>query len=216
MSKNRNPPTRKDTSTKAKKAQKAKVKPVPQQGYLEGIFYESLTEMYVLSWFLELKKEGYVKNIERSSSFLLSDSIRNDYVVQLKRGSKPMTQTIAHGHSYTPDYNVVFTKKALGVFIWDIESTTKYDKAWLVAHKVDDSSYITYTEVKPTANWRGKNTSAGNDGKWVYQKYKIFINMFKPDRFECTFTPHAYTKTGTGKARKMNYKPIFLNEFLKK
>lgn len=214
--KNKKTPTRSDTSPKARFQKKVKAKPVSKEGYLDGIFYESLTEMYSLSWLLELKKAGYVKEITRSESFLLSDSITNDFVIQMKRGSKPSAQTLVHGHSYTADYNAIFTKKAIGVFCWVLGSGIKWEKQWLVCHDHKKDEYYCHIEVKPDfTDWKGKTSKAVNDCKWVYQKYGKFINIFKPEnRFEPTFTPSSYLLTGTGKPRKIKYSTRTLNEYL--
>lgn len=215
--KNKKSPTRNDTSPKARFQRKVKSKTLPKEGYLDGIYYESYTEYYALSWLLELKSNGYVKAIKRSESFQLSDNILNDYTIQMKRSSKTATQTLAFGHSYTADYDAVFTKKAIGKFCWLLGSGTKWEKHWLICHLTDKKDeYYCHIEVKPDfTDWKGKTSKAVNDCKWVYQKYGRFVNIFKPEnRFESTFTPECYFLTGTGKPRKLKYETRTLEEYL--
>lgn len=186
----------------------------PKEGKFDGIVYESSCELAVLLWLGELKKEGYVISIDRCPSFLLSDPITTNYAQQLKKGSKAVQQVISKGHTYTPDYMVRFSEKAVGRFIWVDRSNSKWERGLLVVHKVDNQ-YITYIEVKPDFDRNNTTSRAVNDMKWVYQKYGIFINLFKPEhRFSITFTPLLYLKTSTGKVKKLKYNPRSLKQYI--
>lgn len=186
----------------------------PKEGICEGIPYESNCELACLHWLLTLKKEGYVLQIERSPSFLLCDPVTNNYAQQLKRGSKAVQQVITKGHSYTPDFKVWFTDKAIGKFIWVDGTSEKWARNLMVAHKAD-GGWSAYIEVKPDFDRRGSTSKAVNDMKWVYQKYRIFVNLFRPEHvFNVTFTPQEYLKTSKGKVKKLRYKVRSLKQYL--
>ncbi len=209
-----------DTSTKkrsvGKKIAKKKSNKINRnEGTYNGVPYESGCELACLYFMEILKKKGYVSKVDRSESFLLCDSVVHNYSLTGKRGaSRPMTQTINLGHSYTADYRITFTKKAIGMFCWIMNSNTKYDKSLFVAQNIDNE-IVSYIEVKPDFDSRGKTRSAINDMKWVFQKHKIFINLFRPNRwFEGTFTPTNYQFTERGIKRKLNFKIRSIDDYL--
>jgi hypothetical protein len=95
-------------------------------------------------------------------------------------------------------------------------SETKHDKLF-VAHKVIDDPTIcrTYIEVKPSYDFGNMTRLATINIKWVYQKYGIYINIAKPkELFAKSFAPNKFLITSTGKARKLDYKPRTLYEYL--
>lgn len=210
-----------DTSTKkrsiGKKLAKKKAQKIDRnEGTYNGVPYESGCELACL-YFLEiLKEKGYVSKIDRCESFLLCDSVTHNYSQTGKRGaSKPMTQTLSLGHSYTPDYKVTFTKKALKKFCWLIGDNSKCEKSWFISQMIDDQ-IVAYIEVKPDFDSRGKTAKSVNDMKWVYQKHDIFINLFRPNRwFEGSFTPMNYQFTERGVKRKLKYEVRNIYEYLK-
>jgi hypothetical protein len=120
----------------------------PKVGTYLGLEYESFCELSCIYFAEELMKLGYVNRIERSPSYLLCDPVQHTYVEQLKRSSKQVTQTIQQGCSYTPDFDIYFTQKALGVFIWPIGSPIKWEKHLLVA-QIINGEYRVSCEVKP-------------------------------------------------------------------
>lgn len=191
------------------------VKRKPATGIINGIEYESGCEKAALDYFHTLKKSGYVSRIERSESFLITEPVLNTYVEQLKKSSKTVQQTILNGQSYTADFKVYFTKKADGIFTWDIDSNKKYPKNHFIAKKIDNE-YLVYLEVKPDHSRNSTTPKAVNSMKVVYWRHKIFINLFRPDKiFSSTFTPDEYRTTESGTARKLRFKAITLQEYLK-
>lgn len=199
---------------------KKKKKQTHNTGVFNEIPYESNCELDALKYFFELKSEKYVINIKRGETFLLCDTLTNTYAEQLKRGSKTVTQTIQLGASYTYDFTVFFTEKAIGKFVWDIDSHLKYDKKLLVGHKLagvngKENLYVCHIEVKPdfNANTTPKSVLAM---KWLFHNKKIFVNLFKPlDRFEKTFMPKECLLTKMGKPKKLKFKPKLLQQYLK-
>jgi hypothetical protein len=217
--KSKSPVTRKDTSQKARKkavVKRKKVDKKPKDGYFRNIYYESLQEKYTLAWLFELKDLGYISEIKRGVSFLLSDAVMNNYVQQQKRGSKPMSQIILRGHSYTDDFIVIVNQKALGKFFWELGSNTKYNKTLLICNRLD-GSLVCRIETKPRYNRSASDSlpKAVDNMKWVFQKYGIFVNLFIPEEhFERTFVPQEYRKTEAGRDRLIKFKALTLKEYI--
>jgi len=215
----RNFDTMAKTATKAvkKTAKKPRKKSsrAPQIGNYLGLDYESSCEKALLYFAEELKKEGYVDRVERSPSYLLCDAISTTYVEQLKRGSKSVEQNIQQGVSYTPDYDIYFTEKAIGKFCWLMGSTVKYDRHLLVAQNVGNL-YRACCEVKPDFSRASTTPKSMQSMKWLYQRHKIFANLFRPnDIFEKLFTPEKYKITESGVVKQLKYKVRNLQTYLK-
>lgn len=209
---------RSDTSSKAKFNEKPK-KPKKDAGkgvYL-GVEHDSYEELCFLYWAEELKKQGYIISVERSESFLLCDALTNNYAEQLKTKSKPVNQLLSHGHSYTPEFKIIWNyKKARDKFVWLIGSGSKFDK-FFIAHKNhgDTDTCYTYIEVKPPFDYANMTRLAKINIKWVYQKYGIYVNLCVPQElFKKTFVPRKFLITSTGKAKKINFKQTTMFEYL--
>ena len=160
-----------------------------------------------------------VEKIERSPSYMLCDPVQSTYAVQLKRGSKHETQTISNGVTYTPDYDIYFTAKALDKFCWELGSGTKWNKNLLVAQKLNVHGKILYRaciEVKPDFSRNSTTPKSVQSMKWLMQRHGVFVNLFRPNRiFEGLFTPGKYLITERGTPRKLKFRPKSLGEYLK-
>lgn len=205
-----------------KKSTKRVPKPKPVKvGTYIGCEYESFCEISLLYFAEELIKAGYAEKVERSPSYSLCDPVQSSYAVQLKRGSKQETQTISQGVTYTPDYDIYFTTKALGVFCWDLASSKKWDKNLLVAQAayispVHGTVYRACCEVKPDFSRNSTTPKSVQSMKWLMQKHGVFVNLFRPNRiFEGLFVPGKYMVTERGTKRILKFKPKTLQEYLK-
>ena len=210
--------------TKKKTARKTPTKRIkrptePKVGKYIGVEYESFCELSCLFFAEELMKDGYVEKVERSPSYMLCDPVQNTYAIQLKKGSKHETQTISNGVSYTPDYDIYFTPKALGKFCWELGSGSKWDKNLLVAQKFDFGGKILYRaciEVKPDFSRNSTTPKSVQSMKWLMQRLGVFVNLFRPNRiFEGLFVPGKYLITERGTPRKLKFRPKTLSEYLK-
>lgn len=187
----------------------------PKEGQYLGIEYESFCELACLYFTEELIKLGYVAKVERSPSYSLCDPVTSGYAEQLKRGSKQITQTISQGVTYTPDYDIYFTDKALGVFCWDLGSCKKWDKNLLVTQKVGNL-HRACCEVKPDFQRASTTPKSVQSMKWLYQRHQVFVNLFRPNRiFEGLFVPAKYMLTERGTQRLLKFKPKTIQEYLK-
>ena len=210
---------------KQKKQRKTPVKRTPKPKQVKvrlylNCEYESFCELSLLYFAEELIKAGYAKIVMRSPSYSLCDPVQSSYAVQLKRGSKQETQTISQGVTYTPDYDIYFTLKALGIFCWELGSGTKWDKNLLVCERFiwNDTEiyYKACCEVKPDFSRNSTTPKSVQSMKWLYQKHKVFVNLFRPNRiFEGLFLPDKYLMTERGTKRILKFKPKTLQEYLK-
>lgn len=201
---------------------------VPKEGSYLGLEYESFCELSCLYFAEELMKQGFVKMVKRSESHLLCDPVQNTYVVQLKKGSKQETQTVAHGVSYTADYDIYFTSKALGKFCWELGSDAKWEKNLLVVQRVayvglpseykpSEPLYRACCEVKPDFQRASTTPKSVQSMKWLYQKHGIFVNLFRPNRmFQGLFVPDKYILTERGTPRLLKFRPLTLQQYLRR
>lgn len=204
-----------DTSAKKRFAKAPKLEPKRvTKGSFNGIEYDSLDELGILQWLFELKAYGYIKSIKRAESFLLCDRLNNNYAEQMKRvSSKPMCQTLLHGHSYTPEFRIVWDKKALDKIVWMITEEKKFDKFFI--GKIEDGDIVTYIEVKPGFDQNNMERLFKLNQKWMWDKHEIFVNLVKiKDLFPISYTPKAYLTTPSGKTRVLKWKARTLNQFL--
>lgn len=212
-------PRKRATKKKApvkKPVKRRRVDKTPKEGVYMGLPYESFCELSCIYFAEELIKAGYATAIERSQSYMLADPIHSTYAQQLKRGSKQVTQSIGLGVSYTPDFVIFWTDKAIGKFIWVMGSEQKYDKNLLIAQKMAVGGYFSYIEVKPDFSRNSTTPKAMIVMKWLYQRHGIFTNLFRPNRiFEGLFVPSKYLMTERGTPRLLKFKPKNLQEYLK-
>jgi hypothetical protein len=199
-----------------KPTKRRRVDKTPKEGEYMGIPYESFCELSCIFFAEELIKAGYATSITRPPSYSLCDPIQHSYAVQLKRGSKQETQTISLGVTYTPDFTIHFTEKAVGKFIWVLGSNVKYEKHLLVAQPVATGGYFCIVEVKPDFSRNSTTPKSVQSMKWLYQRHGWFINLFRPNRvFEGLFVPEKYRLTERGTPRLLKFKARNLQEYLK-
>lgn len=222
MRKGRKSSVRTDTSSKAKFNRSVRLVPKKATtGVYNGIPYDSLEEMAFLQWAQELIQAGYIRSIERAESFLLCDGMQIDYAQQLVTKSKPMQQTILHGHSYTPEFRITWDKKALDKIIDIIGVPKKAEKLFLgyydgMSEYASPYNIITYIEIKPLWDQNNMERLFKVNQKWMWQKHAIFVNLVKcPELFAKTFTPKEYLTTKTGKTRQIKWKIRGIYQYLK-
>jgi hypothetical protein len=205
---------RKKTAKKPVKKKKAPA--APKEGEYMGIAYESFCELSCIYFAEEMMKLGYVAKIARPPSYSLCDPVTSSYAVQLKKGSKQETQTIANGVTYTPDFDIYFTEKALGVFCWELGSHKKWDKNLLVASRIHEGLYRATVEVKPDFSRNSTTPKSVQSMKWLYQRHGVFVNLFRPNRvFEGLFVPEKYKYTERGTLRLLKFKVRNIQEYIK-
>lgn len=210
--KNRYTKKRNDTSTKGRRGTKnPRVAKKATKGNYNGIDFDSLEEKYILMWLFELKAQGYVIKLERAPAYLLSDMLLQNYAEQLVTKSRPKTQVILHGHSYTPEFTVTWDyKKARDKFLCHLGDSKKIENPLIATREG-----ITVIEVKPSFDQNSMERLFKVNQKWMYQRHEVFVNLIKvKELFPKTFTPKEYLTTTTGYPRKMEWKPRSLFTYL--
>lgn len=178
--------------------------------------FDSDEELYFSWWLDELVKYGYVSSwFKNEDSYQLTDGLKHKYVRQMKRvEDKVLYQTILNPSSYTPDFKIQWTEKALGIFVSKILSPNK-----IVTHFICNNNLLSVDEIKGGFDSNNMTRLAINNIKLVWYRHEIYINMIKvPNIFNKTFTPIRYLLTDKSmKPRKIKYKNIVtLNEFINK
>lgn len=184
-------------------------KKVSKQKYYNGFPIDSDGEVHFIMWMEELKQNGYIKDYKRGESILLSSSVTNNYVQQLKTKSKPCHQNILMGHSYNWDFTIEWTDLGMKYFV------NKFGEKWEKPFLINSKS-MSFIECKPNFNFQNMSRLAVLNIKWVWEKSKIFIQLVKNvDLFEKTFTPKAYLITKVGKVKKTKHTLKTLEEYIK-
>ena len=129
-----------------------------------------------------------------------------------------MTKRLIREHSYTPDFRIIWAKKANGVFYASI-----YGQAYLISTPfITTAANVGFVEIKPAFSRFNSQREFSINQKWLYQRYgtfcqKIIIANKKNSLFDTTFTPAKYLLTEkTKKLRKLNYRPRTLSEYANK
>lgn len=188
-------------------------KKVKEELLYRGIPCDSHEEEYFLMWAHELIEAGYIESIRRGQSYLLCGPMTNDYAKQLKTKSKPCSETLMQGHSYTPDFEIIWSTLGVYKFVnW--EKGKKWNKLF-VGHWIENERRVSTIEVKPVFDFNNMTRAFKINQKWMWDKFHIFINLAQPqDLFEKTFTPKEYLLTPTGKNREIKWKVRSLNQYL--
>lgn len=170
---------------------------------LEKGIYRSNEEVY-FSWYLdELIKYGYVSWYKyESRKFKLLDEVKGTWDRKLKNGKVVATELhLLQDVEYTPDFEICFTEKALGIFCTGIPSR---NRPYFVGVEVDPilNEYIVLVDVKGKSFINATSSiSFSFTQKLMWDKLKIYVQKVVPQSlFNKTFTPSRYLYTDGGGA----------------
>ena len=174
---------------------------------------ESDEERYFLWYLFDLHNAGYIENIERGVSLELIPKVISIVPKFGKYGQVLKSKTmIALGNkSYTPDYVVTWTHKALTDLLI---SDKLLHSPFYAAGEVKK----TYFEIKPIHDGNGiSKREFKTTQKIAYHTLGIYVELIIPQKiFEKTFTPSRYLFTDTGRQkRKINWEVKTLEQWLK-
>ena len=195
-------------------------------------------ELYSLWFFQELQTAGYVKRVDREPESI--EVIPNQYHIREKnyktRANTTEEYLVERARTYTYDYRIVWTKKALYYFteVWDKNVPFKFGHPNFVSHMVE-GEMVSYIDVKPHANVQARGSRVVSSAytfpfvmKLILIRYNMYINKMIPipmagggartAMFVKTFTPNRYLYTdGGGMLRKVpKWNRTSLNIFLRK
>lgn len=190
--------------------------------------FDSDEERY-FEWYLE-ELHGYgivLGYVYQPDSFELFTGVRykkeHKKVLKTKTNEWVAEHSLLNPHVYTPDYKIIWDRIALKLFVNIIGERVKEDKPFWGHLDSSNSDLFTYLDVK--GGFVGRNNSSAvlfpNNQKWVYEKYKIFVQKIvvsnkKESIFKKTFTPAKYKITERSfKPRVIHYSPILtLEQFI--
>ena len=181
---------------------------------------DSDEEKHFLAWLNELVKEGYVSSYDHHPSpFLLSSAKTYNVAIPRKTMSaKVETRELIKPHIYTPDFYVVWTDKAYGVFIEDIKSiVTNRNVPFLANYDKNNNRFYSIMEVKADFDQNNMTRLFVINQKWILESGDIYIDLCKiPSLFKKTFTPSSYLFTEKKhQPRKLKFTPLSLSDYVK-
>lgn len=203
---------------------------------------KSSSERYFEYWLDELKEEGFVKNyIREHKTYVLAD--KRTYFKERKLKTKTLLEekTLFNHITYTPDYYIEFTERALKYFIhetpFEEKDTIPNEKGELKSLLFFNSKlrvegeniYTVLVDVKPPASAIRFSGSLGSSREFpikqrmMFDVHNLYVNKIVPtgtknSLFYETFLPKRYKLTDrTKKPRKLSeieLKCKSLKEFL--
>jgi len=183
---------------------------------------DSKEEVYFEWWLTELYALGYVKKFSRAIKYVLLNKV-DIPCLKLKPTKKepnrllPSTKNILKSWTYTPDYNIIWEKKALNLFFKDIDTPTDVSISTYFYARNTVNGYLSVVDVKPI-QFRAGVTSTSvkfpHIQKLMMSVYDIYINKSCPtgkgSLYQKTFTPQRYLLQDVApKKRKISQWPVY-------
>lgn len=184
--------------------------------------FDSIDEEY-FSWYLdELLEAGYVSYFEKYPlPYRLSPMFKYSVDVPASKRTKAKTKrlNLLRTHEYTPDYAVVWTEKARGIFFNSIISKTDLRDTYFIANEPKDRPY-SVIEIKPSFDKHNMTRLFTLNQKWLYHDRRVYVQKVivctgDKNLFAKTFTPGKYLLTRKKKQpRKLAFTPIDLPTYV--
>lgn len=200
---------------------------MPPKKLTDGTPFQSDEEVY-FHWFLEeLVGAGYILSYRYEEVQLrLFDGLQGSYTEQLRTKTKERTFKVLGKRVYTPDFEIVWSPKAEGIFYDEMECGLPSDeRAYFVAQQG-----VTLVEIKP--NFDAKNMTRHVKAliDWAWQLHGRFVQLVVPfpkvgktgkcspsnTLFAEACVPNRYLYHNFAKGRRtINFKYKLLEEFIK-
>jgi hypothetical protein len=194
--------------------------------------FDSHEEWWFSLYLEELKSAGYLKYyIYHPKPFILSENIPVTYQLQLSAKIKQKEYILLTDHQYQADWIIYWNLNIAGVLYHDKSPLYSSPKEFpfFVQWSEKRNSFFSVVDVKGNYNINDSWRRFSIDQKWVYQKYKIFVQklilipriskgkMIPANAlFVKTFVPQRMLVTDkSGKDRKIRFKYILLEEYLR-
>ncbi len=198
------------TSNKKRTPKIVDIKDCKPQIVHKGLELDSNGELYFCYWMDELIEKGYIRKYERGKSYLLTDSLYNNYVQQLKTKSKPKVEVVMQGHSYSNDFDIFWEDKAKGLFF------NNFGEKWTCFFLSKPIFNMSFVECKPEFDFKNMTRTSINSVKYLHERHGIFCQITKNEElFKQTFVPKLALKTKTGKMKIWKFKKRSLEEYEK-
>lgn len=181
----------------------------------DSIHFDSKEEEYFYWYLQELDRQGYIHKINvNPQSFDLAAPVKFKIQTTKKQGKKvkivEKEATLVSGKLYTPDFEIIWTEKANGVFIGSEKDLLEKRVPFFA------SSLYSCIEIKPSYNMHNMTRHFETNQAWVYNKHGVFVQKVIPQiLFQQTFTPTRFLMTdGNTRERKISWNPITLSTYL--
>lgn len=190
---------------------------------VSDITFDSDDERYFYWYLEELSEAGYVDIFRRCLlPFGLSPVAKYDVLTPGKNVMKKKRLGLLQRHSYMPDFEFTWTKKARGVFFYTIHEGKDLRTAPFIANNKTNIP-CSVVEIKPEYDRNNMIRLFRLNQKWVFWAHGIYVQEItvcgkKKGLFQDTFTPKKFQNRLTPKTRqpvKMNYQPINLINYIR-
>lgn len=141
-------------------------------------------------------KEGYIEELGYEEDvFTLSPTVTYTWKEQLKTKVKERELSLMQGVEYTPDFRIVWSEKAEGIF-YHTKDTVCTNRPLFYVVGDDRTSYI---EIKPNHDFNNMTRLVKDKIKWLYSTQGIYVQIIKPlNLFKKTFCPDRFFLTDSG------------------
>jgi len=161
--------------------------------------FKSDEEYYFNCWLHELMLSGYIESYTYEPlSIVISEVVQVPWVKQLKTKIKKQMHPISKSVTYTPDFLIIWTDKANGLFTYNSQDSYVNRPLFYV-----DECKHSFIEIKGNFDRNGTDRDTRTKIQWVFDKYNTLITLIKPDKlFKNTFYPEEYLLTKSGKDKR--------------
>jgi hypothetical protein len=185
------------------------------------VLFDSKEEEY-FSWYLdELVKNHFARGWRRPQTISLASNVK---AWSQKGKAKPKPSVILRDQTYTPDFEVFWTQKAIdkklvtSLVHEESESLPESYSAPFSANTNSDLGPVSYLEVKGGFTEHDESRIYSILAKWTYQVHGIYIQRVNVSTapnsiFAKTFCPARFLLTDkTMNPRKVRFTPRMINE----
>jgi hypothetical protein len=169
----------------------------------DGIAFDSQEEVEFYHWCKEAQEHGYITDfVYHPEPFVLAKRASYKREEKLIRKTKIVDVFLLNPHEYTPDFIIVPTAKfsELEHGLRESEDQTNY-----LFRRPQKAPKI-FIDVKGDYDIHHSNREFSINQKWMYEKYKIFVNKVVPEKFFArTWVPAAATVSPKKKVFRKKY-----------
>lgn len=195
----------------------------------EELGYRSETEVLFYWYLQDLKRLGYIECFDYEATHIKMGE--NYYQKKDKWGKSKIIEgdrKLISERSYNPDFDIIWTDKAKGVFTQNVFDN--YDPEVYFLTNLHDGKQLSFLEIKAHHDPTNSAREARIKIDWIWYQHKIYVQLVIPvpsvkgpknkisplsALFNATFTPLRYFQTdGGGMARKIRYNARTIEEYV--
>jgi hypothetical protein len=171
---------------------------------MEHEFYRSDEEIYMSWWLDELIEAGYVKSYSyESRKLILMKEVKVPWLEAKKNIAKERLHHLFSETTYTPDFEIIWEDKAVGVFIngaWPIKRRSYFMGATFNVDGIDCLIDVKGDHAMGASRGNFSQFSFPYKQKMAYHNLGLYVQKIVPIKlFRETFIPQRYFMTDGGK-----------------